>query len=110
MSNDLIPYGSNELTMRDRRQLGRAVSRNHAGALVRVSGTDAETDIVLAKIDNYTMAVGQGMVSVARIGQMQRQCELQAPELSGRLNYLAEGHLMGVDALLGDYQRDLRRW
>ena len=109
MSYEVSPYRGSELLPRDDRHIGRAVSRQRADALVRTTGIAAETDVVLTKINEFTMAVGQGMVSVARVGQVQRQCELQAPELSGRLNYLAENHLLGVDTMLTDYRHDLRR-
>src|SRR5690349_1792774 len=88
--NTIEPYngGGNELAVRDYRRAGRAISRNRAGALVRVSGTDADTDVAQAKIDNLTMATGSAMSAVVRVTQAQRHLEQLVPEAAGRLAFL----------------------
>jgi hypothetical protein len=109
MSYDLAHGGGREVSLPDARRYLRASSRHQTGALTRIAGANADTDVALGKIDDYTMAVGAGMAAVARIGQMQRQLEQLTPEVSGRLTYLADSHLVGVDGLLTNYRHDLRR-
>ena len=109
MSYEVTSYRGSELAMRDGHRAGRAVSRNRAGALVRVSGTDADADVAQAKIDNITMATGTAMSSVVRVAQAQRHLEQLAPEASTRLAYLADDHMLGMGEVLADLRRDLRR-
>lgn len=110
MSYELTQYnGGRELATRDGHKAGRAMSRNRAGALVRVSATDADADVAQAKIDNLTMATGTAMSSVVRVAQAQRQLELMAPEAAPRLAYLADDHALGMGEVLADFRRDLRR-
>ncbi len=109
MSYEVSPYRGSDLAMRDGHRAGRAISRHRAGALVRVSGTDADADVAQAKIDNITMATGTAMSSVVRVAQAQRHLEQLAPEASGSLAYLASDHLLGVGEVLADLRRDLRR-
>lgn len=111
MSYELTPYGGGgELTLRDGRRAGRAISRNRSGALARISGVDAAADVVEAKIDVYTMATGTAMSSVGRVAQAQRHLEQLVPEASARLAYLADDHTLSMGELLADLRRDLRRW
>jgi outer membrane scaffolding protein for murein synthesis (MipA/OmpV family) len=91
------------------RRAGRAISRNRAGALVRVSGTDADADVAQAKIDNLTMATGTAMSSVVRVAQAQRHLEQLVPEAAGRLAYLADDHMLGMGEVLADLRRTMRR-
>ena len=95
--------------MRESRRAGRAMSRNHAGALVRISATDADADVAQAKIDNLTMATGAAMSSVVRVAQAQRHLEQLAPEAAARLAYLADDHMLGMGEVLADLRRDLHR-
>jgi hypothetical protein len=109
MSNELTQYnGGNELA-NDGRRAGRAVSRHRAGALVRISSTDAAADVAQAKIDNITMATGTAMSSVVRVAQAQRHLEQLAPEASARLAYLADDHMLGMGEVLAALRRDLWR-
>lgn len=106
---NIEPYSGSELAMRDGRRAGRAISRNRAGALVRVSGTDADADVAQAKIDNLTMATGTAMSSVVRVAQAQRHLEQLVPEAAGRLAYLADDHMLGMGEVLADLRRTMRR-
>jgi len=109
MSYEVMPYEGGGLPARDGRRVGRVVSRNRAGALVRVSGMDADTDVAQAKIDDLTMATGTAMSSVVRVAQAQRHLEQLAPEAAGRLAYLADDHLLAMSEVLADLRRDMRR-
>lgn len=110
MSYELTPYSDGtELAMRDGHRAGRAISRNRAGALVRVSATDADADVAQAKIDNLTMATGTAMSAVVRVAQAQRHLELLAPEAAPRLAHLADDHALGMGEVLADLRRNLRR-
>jgi outer membrane scaffolding protein for murein synthesis (MipA/OmpV family) len=109
LSYELAEYNGNQLVMADGRRVGRAISRHRAGALVRVSGADADADVAQAKIDNLTMATGTAMSSVVRIAQAQRHLEQLAPEAAGRLAYLADDHMLGMGEVLADLRRDMRR-
>lgn len=111
MSYELQPYrgDSNAVAPRPARRAARVISRNALAAQVRVSGTDAETDVTVAKIENATMATGTAMTSVVRVAQAQRQLEQLAPEASSRLNYLADDHSLAMGELLSDLRRNLRR-
>lgn len=102
------PYNHGQLYL-ETRLAGRAISRQRAGALVRVAAADADADVAQAKIDNLTMATGTAMSSVVRIAQAQRNLEQLAPECSGRLAYLADDHMLGMGEVLADLRRDLRR-
>ena len=109
MSYEVMPYTGNDLAMRDARRAGRAMSRNHAGALVRISGTDADADVAQGKIDNLTMTTGSAMSAVVRVAQAQRHLEQLAPEAAARLAYLADDHMLGMGEVLADLRRDMRR-
>jgi outer membrane scaffolding protein for murein synthesis (MipA/OmpV family) len=109
MSYDITPYSGHEVGLRNARRAGRAISRNRAGALVRVSGTDADTDVAQAKIDNLTMATGTAMSSVVRVAQAQRHLEQLAPEASARLAFLADDHMLGMGEVLAELRHDLSR-
>lgn len=110
MSYEVTQYnGGSELAMRDGRKAGRVISRHRAGALARVSGTDADADVAQAKIDNLTMATGTAMSAVVRVAQAQRHLEMLAPEAAPRLAYLADDHALGMGEVLADLRRDLRR-
>lgn len=109
MSDELTRYIGNELAMQDGRRAGRAISRHRAGALVRVSTIDADADVAQAKIDNLTLATGTAMSSVLRIAQAQRALEQLTPEISGKLAYLADDHMLGMGEVLADLRHDLRR-
>ncbi len=109
MAYEVMPYRGSELMLSDGRRAGRAVSRHRAGAVMRTSSVDAEADVVMAKIDNYTMATGAAMSAVVRVAEAQRQAELLLPETSGRLTALANDHQLGMSDLLADLRRDMRR-
>jgi hypothetical protein len=96
-------------TVRSTRNASRAITRTRAGALMRIAGTDADTDVAQAKIDNLTMATATAMSSVVRVAQAQRNLEQLAPEAAGRLAYLADDHMLGMGEALADLRRDLRR-
>jgi hypothetical protein len=108
--NDMQLYqGGNGLASGDARRASRAISRHQAGAQVRTTRVDADTDVTMAKIDATTAATGQGMAAVTKVAQLQAQLELMAPAVSGRLTYLADQHMFAVGESLSDLQRDLRR-
>jgi outer membrane scaffolding protein for murein synthesis (MipA/OmpV family) len=109
MSNEVMPYIGSDLAMRDGRRVGRAISRNRGGALIRISATDADADVAQAKIDNLTMATGTAMSSVVRVAEAQRHLEQLAPEAAARLAYLADDHMLGMGEVLADLRRDMRR-
>ncbi len=106
---ELMPYGSNALVTREARQAFRAISRAKTHAEVRIAEVDASTDVTLAKVDNLTMATGTAMQQVVRVARVQRELEQLAPEASGRLNFLADDHLLGCADLMADLRRELRR-
>ncbi len=107
--SDLIPFTSNTDLSRPARRASRAISRHTMTAQVRVASVDAETDVTIAKVENYTLAASTGMTAVARVAKGQSHLEQTVPEVSGRLAYLADSHLLGVGELLDDLRRDLRR-
>lgn len=109
MSDQLVPFEPGAGLPRDARRASKSISRNRAGALVRISGTDADADVAQAKIDNLTMVTGAAMSSVVRVAQAQHQLELLAPEAAGRLAYLADDHLLGMGEVLADLRRNMRR-
>lgn len=110
MGNELTRYnGRDDLAMRDGHKAGRAISRHRAGALVRVSATDADADVAQAKIDNITLVTATAMSAVVRVAQAQRHLELLVPEAAPRLAYLADDHALGMGEVLADLRCDLRR-
>lgn len=109
MSTDLNLYGGSDLLPSDARRVGRATSRHHAAARVRVAGVDTDTDVAIGKADAYTQATGNAAGNVVRVAQAMRHLELLAPEASGRLALLADDHALAMAEILGDLRRDLRR-
>jgi hypothetical protein len=107
--SQLEPYIAGGALTRDARRSGRAISRYQTGGQVRVVQVDTETDVALAKVDASTMATASAMAAVTKIAQAQKQLELMAPEVSGRLAYLADDHVLGLGDFLQDLRRDLRR-
>ena len=106
---ELSPIVTGGIVLRESRHVLRAISRSRAVAEVRIAEVDASTDVTLAKIDNLTMANGAAMQQVVRVARVQRELEQLAPEASGRLNFLADDHLLGCAELLSDLRRELRR-
>ncbi len=102
--SDLIPYTEHGLT-RDERRAARAVSRSRTRSQIRMAVIDDETNVAVDKIEAVTYATGTAMGAVTRVAQAQKQFETLAPEVSGRLSYLADGHMLAV----GDTVQDLRR-
>ena len=109
MSNDLTPYVGGDLLPRDGRRAARTISRYQAQTQVRVAGVDQETDTTLAKVESSTAVSGQAMASVVRVAQLHKQLETLAPEASGRLAMLADGHAISMVEIVSDHQRYLRR-
>lgn len=106
--SDLAPY-TGGVVSRDARRAGREISRGRLGTQIRMASVDDATDVALAKVENLTMATGSAMQSVARVAAAQRQLEQMVPEVSGRLAFLAEDHLLGCGELLSDLRRDMHR-
>ena len=109
MSTEIMPFGASGLANREARQSIRAIARTRARTDMRVAEVDASTDVTLAKIDNLTMATGTAMQQVVRVARVQRELEQLAPEASGRINFLADDHLLGCAELMADLRRELRR-
>ena len=109
VSHEDMPQDGAGLPTRDTRRVGRVVRRNLAGALIRASGTDADTDVAQAKVDNLTMATGSAMSSVVRVAQAQRHLEQLAPEAAGRLACLADDHMLAMSEVLAKLRRDMHR-
>ncbi len=110
MDTDLIPMtGGGGLVSREVRNTVRAVNRLKSRAAVRIAEVDASTDVTLAKVDNLTMATGTAMQQVVRVARVQRELEQLAPEASGRINFLADDHLLGCAELMAELRRELRR-
>ena len=95
--------------LRDARRSGRAISRYQAAGHVRVGQVDTETDVGLAKLEAVTYSTGQAMSAVVRVAQAQRQLEQLAPEVSGRLTFLADSHMLAMSDRLADLRSELRR-
>ena len=94
---------------RDARRAGIQISRGRLRSQITTSLVDNATDVALAKVEDLTMATGSAMQSVARVAAAQRQLEQMVPEVSGRLAFLAEDHLLGCGELLSDLRRDMHR-
>jgi hypothetical protein len=107
--SEITSYTGDGALGRDARRASRAVSRGRLGTQIRTSAVDNTTDVVLAKVENLTMATGSAMQQVTRVAQAQRQLEQLAPEAAGRLAFLADDHMLGCAELLSDLRRDLRR-
>ena len=109
MSTEIMPFGASGLASREARQASKAIVRSRARAELRVAEADHSTDVVLAKVDNITMATGSAMQAVVKVARAQRELEQLAPEASHRLAYLADTHLLGCSELLDDLRREMRR-
>jgi len=105
--NDLIPYIEGGLS-RDSRRAGRAITWNRAVSQVRMAHVDDEADVAIQKVEALTSTTGMAMGAVTRVAQAQKHLENLAPEVSGRLAYLADSHLLAVGDSLQDLRRQLR--
>jgi hypothetical protein len=108
--SSIEPYTAvNGGLLRDARRAGRAINRYQSGGQVRVAQVDVETDVALAKVEAITHTTGQAMGAVVRVAQAQRHLEQLAPEAAGRLNFLADDHMLSMSDVMADLRRDLRR-
>lgn len=107
--NELTLYSGGGAVSRDARRASRAITRGRLDVQLRSSAVDNTTDVAIAKVDNLTLATSNAMQQVTRVAQAQRQLEQLAPEVAGRLAFLADDHVMSCAELLGDLRRDLRR-
>lgn len=106
--SELIPYTGGTALSRDSRRAARAISRSRSVTQVRLSRIDDEADVAIQKVEALTSATGASMSAVTRVAQAQKHLETLAPEVSGRLSYLADSHLMAVADSLQDLRRSLR--
>jgi hypothetical protein len=94
---------------REARSTIRAVGQSKSLTQVRIAQADDSTDLAVTKLENLSLATGTAMQHVARVARIQRELEQLAPEISMRLNFLVDDHLLGCSELLADFRRDLRR-
>jgi hypothetical protein len=87
----------------------REVSRSQSRGLVRQVEIDTEADVALAKIDAITGGTGYGLGAVAKVGQLEGSLAEMMPGVQGRLNFLANRHVLGVGEILDDLQTKVRR-
>lgn len=108
--SDIQPYapGLGDIS-RPVRQAARAVGRIRGTAVVRIEAADASTEVVIAKVENQTMATAAAMQAVTRTARTQRELEQQAPEVSARLALLADDHALACAEILGQLHREMRR-
>ena len=109
MTSEIVPIGGGGLMRREARSTLRAVGQSKSFTQVRVARADDSTDLAVAKLENLSLATGSAMHQVARVARIQREMEQLAPEVSMRLNFLVEDHLLGCSELLADFRRELRR-
>lgn len=108
MSN-LDLYGSSGAPLRNARRASRAINRYQAVGQVRAGGVDTDTDVALVKMDALTQATGNAMGAVVRVAQAQTHLEQLAPQASGRLNFLADDHMLAMSDVMADLRRDIGR-
>ncbi len=106
--SELIPYQGGGGLTRDSRRAGRAITRSRSFTQVRLAVVDDEADVTMQKVEALTSATGAGMGAVTRVAQAQKHLEALAPEVSGRLSFLADSHLLAVGDALQDLRRSLR--
>lgn len=109
MTTTLSTYYSGELLPSDARRASRAISRYQTCGQVRLARVDTDTDVALGKEEAQTTVIGNAMACVVRVAKLQQQLEALAPEASGRLNYLAEDHMVGMAEVTADHRREQRR-
>lgn len=106
---EMLGSGPSGLLQSDTRRASRVISRYRANGQVRVGGIDNDTDVALAKVDALTQATGSAMGAVVRVAQAQGHLEQLAPSASGRLNFLADDHMLAMSDVMADLRRDIRR-
>lgn len=94
---------------RDRRRVGREISRTQSTGLVRQSAIDVETDIAIGKIDAITATTGQALGAVAKVAQAETALAQNFPGASGRLAFIAERHMLYVGDAVDELHNRLRR-
>jgi hypothetical protein len=108
--SDMIPFvNGGQMASRPARRAARSINISALSAQVRVAQSNAESDVVDAKMENDTMVTGKAMVCVVKVAKLQSDLELIAPEASGRLSMLADGHVFGLSDLMADGRRMQRR-
>lgn len=94
----------------DARRSSRAISRTSSAGIVRRTGVDVETDVTLAKTDSMTAIAGTMLHDIARVAQAQAQYELLVPQVSARLNMVADSHALDLMEQAAEHRRALRRY
>jgi hypothetical protein len=110
MSYDLLPSaGNGQFYSGEQRRTGQTVSRLHSGGMIRQTSVDIEGDVIGAKIDAISMETARGLNAVCRVAQAQTALEQLVPQASGRLNVIADAHVLAVAETLDDLNYRLRR-
>jgi hypothetical protein len=97
------------LVPRDARQVARASSRAEVSRQLRQHAIDAETAVLLDKLDAFGTGIAAGMTSALRVTKLAEQLELSAPAASSSINYLRDCHALAVGELLDNFRTTLRR-
>jgi hypothetical protein len=106
--SELLPYTTGGLGSRESYRTSRQISRGRLITQIQTASINNTTDVALAKVDNLTMATSNAMQQVTRVAQAQKHLEQLAPEVAGRLSFLADDHMLGCAELLADLRRELR--
>jgi hypothetical protein len=105
----ILYQGGYAPSRRESRLAAREIARDSFDLQVRQSRIANETEATIAKGQSITAFTASAMTDVARIGQLQHQVELLAPDTSARLAFLADSHAFAETELLMDHQRRIRR-
>lgn len=108
MSTELTPFTYGALD-RNVKRASREIARTNALGQIRMNSVDSEADVASAKVDAYSAATGQTLVSVAKVAQAEQALVAQVPLASGRLAFIAERHALAVGEILDHLQSRLRR-
>lgn len=107
--SEMLPYrGAGEVTLGDRRA-ARAITRSRSVTQVRQARIADDADVAMEKVEQVSFTTANAMFAVARVNGVLKQLEQQSPELSARLNRLADYHELAVAQTVEDLRRDLRR-
>jgi hypothetical protein len=109
MTADLSPRDVFDPLPQDARRAARAISRYQTCGQVRLAKVETETDVAIGKEEAETTVTGNAMGCVVRVAKLQQQLEALAPEVSGRLAFLADDHMLGMAEVVAAHRHELRR-
>jgi hypothetical protein len=96
MSYDLALHTTNGAIARESRRVARGVCHVQGDGQIRQADIDTEADVTDGKLGAITSGTMHAMTAVANVARLEMVLAQNFPSASGRLAYLAEGHMLAA--------------